>query len=168
MNEAQSLWWQQAKSDHEVFVLLRGNGVPACHSLHYLQMATEKIAKASFWANNQPPAMRHVGFAQFLRRLGNTPSNQRKRIATLFGFGKFAQLQTWLRTAIPLARRIEQVSPSIQNGPSSEYPWPHDAPTDCPVKYHFAVWDELKQSHGRKLMRFISIAISHFPSFASI
>ena len=45
MNEYQEIWWQQAKSDHSVFVLLRGQGVPPCHSLHYLQMVTEKIAK---------------------------------------------------------------------------------------------------------------------------
>ncbi|QDV13955.1 hypothetical protein CA51_38470 [Rosistilla oblonga] len=168
MNEAQSLWWQQAKSDHEVFELLRGEGVPACHSLHYLQMATEKLAKASFWANNDPPAMRHVGFAQFLRRFGNTPRRHRNRIALLFGFGQFSGFQTWIRSAIPLARQIDQVSPAvIRDGPNSEYPWPHDAPIACPAQYHFAVWDELKKSQGRKLMRFTSTAIKRFPDYAS-
>src|SRR6056297_2502413 len=49
MNEAQRLWWVQAKSDFEIFELLRGEGVAACHSLHFLQMSTQKIAKASFW-----------------------------------------------------------------------------------------------------------------------
>lgn len=169
MNSAQSLWWQQAKSDYEIFELLRGEGVPACHSLHYLQMATEKLAKASFWSNNDPPAMRHVGFAQFLRRFGNTPRDQRDRIASLFEFGQFHGFQLWIRSIIPLARQVEQVSPAvIQDGPNSEYPWPHDAPIECPVLYHFHVWDELKKSQGRKLMRFVSNAIKHFPEFASI
>jgi hypothetical protein len=46
MTDAQRLWWAQAKSDHGVFVLLRKQGVHDCHLLHYLQMATEKLAKA--------------------------------------------------------------------------------------------------------------------------
>jgi hypothetical protein len=41
MNDEQKLWWDQAKSDHAVFVLLRRAGVHECHMLHYFQMAAE-------------------------------------------------------------------------------------------------------------------------------
>jgi hypothetical protein len=46
MNGCQDLWWQQARSDHAILLLLRRYGVAPCHQLHYLQMVTEKIAKA--------------------------------------------------------------------------------------------------------------------------
>ena len=54
MNTFQGLWWQQAKSDHQVFQRLRSEGVAQCHSLHYLQMVTEKLAKAYFWRSGSP------------------------------------------------------------------------------------------------------------------
>ncbi len=167
MNEAQRLWWVQARSDFEIFELLRGEGVAACHSLHFLQMSSEKIAKASFWDRNEAPVMTHVGFAKFLRRFGNTTANNRARIAEMFGFGTFDGFQAWIRSAIPLARQVEQLSPSVmQDGPNAEYPWPHNAPVECPAEYQFDVWEDLKKSHGRKLMRFIADAIERFPDYA--
>ncbi|MCA9157918.1 MAG: hypothetical protein KDA72_06300 [Planctomycetales bacterium] len=48
MNSYQLVWWQQAQSDHQTFLLARRQGIAQCHSLHYLQMVTEKIAKAYF------------------------------------------------------------------------------------------------------------------------
>ncbi len=111
--------------------------------------------------------MKHVGFAKFLRQFGNTPSIHRPRIAAMFGFGTFDGLQAWIRSVIPLARQVEQVSPAVmQDGPNSEYPWPHDAPAECPAEYRFVVWDDLKKSQGRKLMRFIADAIERFPDYA--
>ena len=46
MNPAQTLWWTQAKSDYAIFDQLRRLGTHECHLLHYLQMSTEKVAKA--------------------------------------------------------------------------------------------------------------------------
>ena len=40
MNHEQELWWNQARSDHALFVRLRRDGVHQCHLLHDLQMAT--------------------------------------------------------------------------------------------------------------------------------
>ena len=45
-------------------------GRRTCHSLHHLQMVTEKIAKAYFWRSGSPPPKSHAGFVQFLRFLG--------------------------------------------------------------------------------------------------
>ena len=42
MNDAQELWWNQAKSDYAAFVCLRRAGLHECHMLHYLQMAAER------------------------------------------------------------------------------------------------------------------------------
>jgi len=37
---------EQASSDWQVYEHLKGTHFPNCHALHYLQMATEKLAKA--------------------------------------------------------------------------------------------------------------------------
>jgi hypothetical protein len=76
LNAAQELWWKQAKADLELFEHLRGR--PGwrypCHSLQALQMASEKIAKASFRAGHYACdfGLTDAERAQLL--LGNTQS----------------------------------------------------------------------------------------------
>ncbi|MGH7270646.1 MAG: hypothetical protein ACREJ3_09465 [Polyangiaceae bacterium] len=70
----------QAKSDWEVYELLsRTQPSPRpCHSLHYLQMACEKLGKAYRLrhpnANVDVIATRHVGFAQFINDYLRSPA----------------------------------------------------------------------------------------------
>lgn len=66
--------WQRA------FTILLAQGVHHCHLLHYLQMATEKIAKAYYWRSNSPPPLSHGGFVQFLRFLGGVQAKDRTAI----------------------------------------------------------------------------------------
>jgi hypothetical protein len=73
MNSFQRIWWEQVKSDYQIFALIRSRGIAQCHSLHYLQMVTEKIAKAYFWRSGAPPQKGHAAFVDFLRSLGATP-----------------------------------------------------------------------------------------------
>ena len=130
MNNSQRLWWEQAKSDHAAFVVLRRQpGVADCHPLHYLQMVTEKLAKAYFWRIGSPPPKHHAGFVQFLRFFGQIPPTDRNRIATLFGFNRFVDLQRWISSTIPIAYALERLAPALANdGPNPEYPWPHARP----------------------------------------
>lgn len=167
MNRYQESWWRQASSDHEVFELLRGEGVAQCHTLHYLQMVTEKIAKAYLWRSGNPPPRSHSGFVQFLRFLGQIRPADRDRIAHLFKFTQFADLQKWIRTALPIAYELEHLAPALANdGPNPEYPWPHDKPVNAPVRHHFAIWNSLNSMPGRNLMRVVRIAVSQFPEYA--
>ncbi|GAB4150322.1 MAG: hypothetical protein Tsb009_25110 [Planctomycetaceae bacterium] len=168
MNNYQSLWWQQAKSDQVVFELLRGQGVSPCHLLHYLQMITEKIAKAYFWGSGHPPPRSHAGFAQFFRSLGHTGKAKRERIARLFSFNRFVDFQNWMRAVLPIAYDLERLAPSLaNNGPNPEYPWPHTQPHDAPVNFHFPIWETLRSSRGRDFMRVIKIAVNRFPEYAA-
>ncbi len=167
MNEYQEIWWQQAKSDHSVFVLLRGQGVPPCHSLHYLQMVTEKIAKAYFWRSDSPPPKKHTAFVHFLRSLGAIHPNDRDRIANLFSFRQFIDFQNWIKVVLPIAYDLEQLAPSLANdGPNSEYPWPNSLPQCAPVNYIFPVWKLVQSGNGRDLMRVVHIAVDRFPEYA--
>jgi hypothetical protein len=169
MNSYQELWWQQAKSDHDVFGLVRGRGMAACHSLHYLQMATEKIAKAYFWRSGSPPPKSHTGFVQFLRFLGQVRQRDRDHIANVFSFTRFVDFQAWIRAVLPIAYDLERLTPELANdGPNPEYPWPHAEPDRAPALYDFAVWGSLTGAQGRELMRVIRIAIEHFPAYADL
>lgn len=166
MNQYQRIWWTQARSDHEMFVICRSAGYAQCHSLHYLQMATEKLAKAYFWRSNTSPPKSHAGFVQFLRFLGAI-RNDRDRIADLFSFKRFEDFQAWIKLTIPIAYDLERLTPDLANdGPNPEYPWPHSAPATAPASHRFQIWEKLIAGQGRGLLRVLQIAIGSFDSYA--
>lgn len=170
MNEAQQVWWTQAKSDLGAFDLLAGNGADRCCVLHYLQMITEKLSKAYFWSSNAPPPFSHKGFVQFLRLLGQVrDSDDRKRIAEIFQFARYDDFQTWLRATSPLAYEIERLAPSVAgSGPNPEYPWPHDSPRFAPATHDFGIWRLITAHRGRQMLEFIRTAVIRFPEFADL
>jgi hypothetical protein len=167
MNPYQSLWWEQSRSDHKVLLLLRKNNADPCHQLHYLQMVTEKLAKAYLWRSGKPPPKKHAGFAQFMKSLGDIHPSNRARLATVLGFKNFKSLRTWIRSALPLVYELERLAPATaQNGPNPEYPWPQDAPTECPARHQFALWGLLANTgHGRQLVQVIQTLVDKFPSY---
>jgi hypothetical protein len=168
MNEAQRLWWAQAKSDHGIFVLLRRQSAVECHLLHYLQMATEKIAKAYLWRSRVPPARSHVGYRRFTLALLDRNSRDMQRIAKVFGFARPRDLDSWVRQVSPLAHELQNLAPAEANdGPNPEYPWPHDSPDDCPAEYTFGLWEQLQNApRGRELLKFIRNAVERFEQYA--
>ena len=167
MNSYQELWWRQAQSDQTVLVSLRRNGAAACHQLHYLQMVTEKLAKAYFWESGNPPRRTHAVLVQFLRSLGGVPQSKRQRITDALGFGRFDDLQNWLREVLPLAYELQKLAPNLaQDGPNPEYPWQQVAPQFAPVSFEFDLWTKLTNSgRGRQLMQVIRRAVDRFPSY---
>src|SRR5215208_5917868 len=115
MTDEQRLWWTQAKSDHGVFVMLRKQGVHECHLLHYLQMATEKLAKAYLWRSGVAPPPSHVGFPRFLRALMTRSSADLRRIARVFDFARPRDLEAWVRQVHPLAHELQNLAPAAAN-----------------------------------------------------
>lgn len=167
MNRSQELWWKQVRSDHNAFELLRGQGIAQCHTLHYLQMVAEKLAKAYLWRSGTPPPQSHAGFVHFLRFLGHIRQEDRDRVANLFSFNRFTDFQNWIRTVLPIAYELERLAPNLaHDGPNPEYPWPHAEPRRAPVEYDFPVWASLTSGPGRDLMRVIRIAVNRFPEYA--
>jgi hypothetical protein len=168
MNTYQELWWRQASSDHAVLLLLRRQGnVDPCHHLHYLQMVTEKVAKAFFWRSNKEPPRSHAGFVQFLRSLGGVQSSRRQQVADVLEFASFQSLQNSIRRMLPLAYELEHLAPALaQNGPNPEYPWPPAAPRHAPATFHFDVWTQLiNTGQGRQLLQLIDVMIKRFPAY---
>jgi hypothetical protein len=167
MNDYQRLWWEQARSDHAVLTLLRRQGAAPCHQLHYLQMVTEKLSKAFFWQKNRPPEKEHYGFRNFLKYL-ITPRRERRRIADIFDFGRFEDLQHWINAVSPLAEKLKNLAPACSNdGPNAEYPWPHAAPQYAPATFAFDIWIQLTDTgRGRQFLRVIDVAVNRFPEYS--
>jgi hypothetical protein len=167
MNNYQELWWQQARSDRDVLVFLRRQGAAPCHQLHYLQMVTEKLGKAYFWRSGTSPPRSHAGFVQFMRFLGSVRASEREQIADVFAFGRFEDLQNWIRAVLPLAYALERLAPALaQDGPNPEYPWPRAAPEFAPATFEFDVWTRLTDTgRGRQLMQIIGVAVDKFPVY---
>jgi hypothetical protein len=166
MNSYQRLWWEQARSDHSVLILLRREGASPCHQLHSLQMVTEKLGKAYFWRSGRAPRKSHASFVRFLQALNDRRGRERTRIAKYLGFGRSQGLENWIRTIAPLAYDLERLAPTLagDNGPNAEYPWPWVAPVNAPVSYQFEVWIHLTDTgRGRQLLKVIDAAVLNFP-----
>jgi hypothetical protein len=166
MNRNQELWWEQCRSDYEVLVLLRQDGAAPCHQLHYLQMVTEKLAKAYFWRSGVPPPRSHAGAVQFMRSLAGVQQRNRAQLAATLGLANFKSLQSWIRNVLPMVYTLERLAPALAvDGPNPEYPWPHDGPTYSPVAYEFALWKQITETAlGRQLVRVVGLAVARFPT----
>jgi hypothetical protein len=162
MTEYQRLFLVQARTDIAVFELLRRQSdLPACHALHYLQMATELLGKAHAWKHG-PRANTHRAFVGFLRSL----STNRKAQSQL-GFEE--RNENWkhlIRKSVLLAERIENLAPALAlDAPNPEYPWPRDAPQVAPAEHRFGIWQELQESAAGR--QFLNLA-SHLFAAADI
>src|SRR5206468_3880674 len=161
MNDHQKLYFDQAKSDFEIFQFLRGK--PPCHRLHYLQMCTEKLGKASFY-RKPPLSPSHAGFVKFLRNL-----SARKNIWKALDFGRREDLEAYVRGIHEFAREVEKLAPQLAgDGPNPEYPWPPPPKqaTTTPLRYTFSVWEKLQTTaKGAKFQDFIQRVLNIFPEY---
>ncbi len=154
MTEHQRLFLVQARGSFGVFTLLRGQpDLPACHALHYLQMATELLGKAHAWKTG-PKKTTHRSLVGFLRSLSSNRRAQRQ-----LGFaGKNEQWEHLVRKSLPLAGRVEDLAPALAgDGPNPEYPWPPADPRAAPVEHSFEIWAELETTQvGRQFIGLVS------------
>jgi hypothetical protein len=153
MNEQQRLFLVQARTDFAVFELFQTlsplRGLPACHSLHYLQMATELLGKARAWRHGRPDK-KHRAFVVFLRSLRTNRQAQKE-----LGYqGQNANWQHLIRKSIPLAEAIEDLAPALAlDGANPEYPWPPANPFATPAEHTFALWRDLQDTAaGRQFL----------------
>ena len=153
MTEYQRLFLAQARTDFDVFETFRKQpGLPACHALHYLQMATELLGKAHAWKHG-PSGNTHRAFVGFLRSLSTNRRAQRQ-----LGYeGRNRNWENMIRKSVPLAERVEDLAPALSpDGPNPEYPWPRAAPIVAPVEFTFPIWQDLQATAaGRHFLHLI-------------
>lgn len=128
----------QAWSDYQVFRGLNESRHPNCHKLHYLQMTTEKLAKACLMeiTGNSPPKKTHDAFVRFLQYTKSYPL-WKKRL----GYEqKKREYAAYIGRMIPIADKIEKLAPALSGSsqPNPEYPWTScGGYIQCPADYDF-------------------------------
>jgi hypothetical protein len=131
-------YFAQAQNDYGLFRELKGRSdVAMCQKLHYLQMATEKLAKAflSPHAGSPPPRV-HTALARFLRMSKGRPEIRRQ-----LGYeGNYQAYCSYIDSLVGVAERIERLAPvGDQERPNPEYPWVDGTGNVvCPAGYAFA------------------------------
>ena len=119
---------------------LEPDGVPYCHQLHYLQMTSEKLAKAYACdpQSVEPPPMTHAAFVRFLQTIKGRHDIRRK-----LGYGSATVFVRFIDSLLPLAYQIQQLAPAGLTQPNPEYPWRVQATNaiQSPVKYDFPEFD---------------------------
>lgn len=170
MNQAQKLWWKQALSDWSAYrILKKDGGADKCHQLHFLQMCSEKIAKA-YLIRTLHPKRSHAGFGKFLRLLiQSTNSSTLLKVARVHQFKQIQAFESWIKSVRPLADDLEHLAPALANdGPNPEYPWPHDTPVHAPALFAFPILERLELAEGRSLLRFLEVSVTRFPEYADL
>ena len=154
----------QAQSDWTVYERLAGDlHTPRCHSLHYLQMACEKIAKA-YRCRDTTAALdslmsRHSGFRKLIEVLLKSPFVKRSYR------GHEAQREQIARDARKLAALVETLAPALgreQSPDNAEYPWAVGDAVVTPCTYGFPNLSMLKDPGGRTFLKLVSRAIRDF------
>ncbi len=145
MTEQQRLFLVQARADFAVFNMFQRNAAkekwPACHALHYFQMATELLGKALSWRQGQA-SLSHRALVGFLRSIINNRKAQKA-----LGVERNEQWAYLIKKSIPLAEDIENLAPSLAgDNPNPEYPWPKDDPVAAPAEFEFPIWRTLQES----------------------
>jgi hypothetical protein len=113
---------KQSYSDYDIFQYLQKsqNKIAFCHQLHYLQMATEKFAKAQLCIDDDPPGkMTHFVLVKYLQTIKGR-SDIKRRLGFQY---KNTQFQNLINQVLPIAKKIEELAPSGTNNPNPEYPW---------------------------------------------
>jgi len=113
----------QARSDYAIFKSLGSSpDTPECHRLHYLQMATEKLAKYhACLGTTGAPKKTHSALVSLLRQLPNMP-----QIRHSMGYSSNpATFTTYIKSLLPVATVIEELAPvgGDLHRLNAEYPW---------------------------------------------
>jgi hypothetical protein len=165
----------QAKSDYTVYRMLLEQDreqVPACHPLHYLQMATEKLAKAILISSGVGEFDRysHVAFSLMPSHLA------RADVARKLGWENFRLFRLFLRRAVIIFRAIDELNPSVglqqpgggsRDGPNTEYPWRSRNVKGgfvwmAPTQHSFALMDRLRSADGAQMLLLVDRLLERF------
>ncbi len=147
----------QAKSDLGVFDVLLQSQVEDCHIVHYLQMSTEKLAKAVICRQLGSNKKSHIAFSKLFKMLDN------QLYAECLGYeGKFDSYRCAIRKFETLALGIERSCPAVasrsEDMPNAEYPWllPNKVKWQAPCFSRFQLADDIRgHTHARQMLHFL-------------
>ena len=119
-NNWRTALFEQALSDYRMMIrLIHTDSVEDCHRLHYLLMASEKIAKAFTSNGANPPELKHEALTKFLQMAHHIGALQ--QACDMTDTHKFI---IYLRSLQSIAQRLEKLAPQGKEQlPNPEYPW---------------------------------------------
>jgi hypothetical protein len=144
---------KQSESDFDMFQFLNKSKQPFCHALHYLQMATEKLAKSFLASHASPPSKRtHYALVRFLKL-----SKADQVIRNGLGYEKnYNAYASYIDSLMKIAEKVERLAPvgADYDTLNPEYPW-RDASGEvqCPCSYEFS---EFPVTEIAKISRLVS------------
>jgi len=155
---------RQPRSDFAVFNrLLEWEGVEMCHWLHYLQMATETLAKAvRLEAGARPDLVySHIAFSKLTSLLRANPGLADAMAMRRSGFA------AWLDASASLRASIETLHPHVaRDGPDVEYPFLRGGGAGetyvAPADYNFSIGNEIHGPNALRLRKFVMILLDQF------
>jgi len=175
--DCRSAFATQSLSDFEIFRRFeKDKKVSRCHELHYLQMATEKMAKSlsTPQGSMKMPEKVHSGLRGFLRF-----AKGRKRLQTICGFKRKTDYWGYLDSITPIAKLVEELAPAI-DPPSvnPEYPWlariadPNNRGDfveiiQVPSEYSFPTFDYLRDPRFEKFFSFLRSCMKYLEEEAT-
>lgn len=138
---------EQAKSDYSLFTELNQTRKARCHQLHYLQMATEKLAKSFLCdRHGRPPPKSHFAFTRFLKISKGRPEIRRK-----LGYASnYIAYCVYVDNLLPAAAKVEALAPTgtDTNEPNPEYPCEETAGNVlAPANYGFREFSRVELIH---------------------
>lgn len=157
----------QARSDWQVFRTLAASPAPRCHSLHYLQMACEKLAKAYRLRDTASPVdeivSRHTGFEKFVGAFLLAIKHEYA--------GRDEQLTLLIRRSRGYAREIEKLAPAtdrVAAPENAEYPWEANGVVVAPCHYPFPALAFLREPGGLAFLKLVQRALDQHALLALI
>lgn len=135
--------------------LLQNTKLPACHQLHFLQMACEKICKAHLCGQGVQ--------VEILRQSHGYISRVMPVIARQY-LRRACSNQSWILNAISgLARQIELLAPAQQGGgarpDNCEYPWEQaSGEVVVPAEHNFQLDLNSRKGGGLHLLKILQVA----------
>ncbi len=130
---------EQSYSDYQLFLFLHNkpNDVSLCHTYHFLQMATEKLARGFVLKpnSNDTPARTHNGFLVSVRHAGRNV----KQFNHLYYHLRIKprNIGSFFRALEPIADAIERLAPALsRDGINPEYPWKDKSGIQVPALFN--------------------------------
>ena len=156
----QRAYARQAKADWAAYEVLRAaTDLPQCQSLHFLQMACEKLCKAYLCSQKVEPRFLQTSHGFIAGNLPEIFKDRRRRLK----LRPLHQYSTLLKQVYNLAREIELLAPTVDNQrrpDNCEYPWEDGAGSIVvPAEYPFATLSMLSEMAGQDLLKIIPFAI---------
>ena len=151
---------RQAHADWQAYQLLRSApGLPRSQALHFLQMACEKLCKASLCRNGVDPVFVQTSHAYVAANLSRIFDQHRQRL----GHRALPSYSTLWKQVRSLSHEIELLAPTVdplRRPDNCEYPW-EDAAGNLviPAEHSFATLTLLTQPAGLELLNILPLAL---------